>query len=67
MFDQLSSTLILCDLLFNNGKYVELLEVCGKNIEKNKEKAAQNSRFQNVMMIAACYKLVMNDFHYFFD
>lgn len=58
MFNQLSSTLILYDMLFNNAMYKELFQLNKKRMEQQQRKGMSSSRLQNYLMFAACYKLV---------
>jgi pentatricopeptide repeat domain-containing protein 2 len=56
-FDQLSSYQVLCDLLYNNGMYQEVLDV----FEIVKSRQVSGTRYpRNVLMLvfASCYKMV---------
>ncbi|XP_055310687.1 uncharacterized protein LOC129573760 [Sitodiplosis mosellana] len=61
LFDQLSCTLILCDMLFNNAMYKEILQVLQKKRSFLEKKGMIQSRFQNYVTFAACYKLNTKD------
>lgn len=54
MFNHLSCTLILCDMLFNNGMYGDVV----RTIQRRSEQGVNTNRFQNYILFAACYKLV---------
>lgn len=58
MFDKFSCKLILLDLLFNNGKYEEVIRVYNRMYEQQAEQGLGISRLQNVLMFGSCYKLV---------
>lgn len=51
LYDKLSSVLVLCDLLFENGRYDKVFEI-------SKSRLDMNSRYLFGMLFAACYKLV---------
>lgn len=62
MFSQLSCNIILCDLLFNNGMYREVVNVFQRRREEQLKKGMSTSRHQNCLFFAACFKLV-SDLH----
>lgn len=56
-FDQLATYQVLCDLLYNNAMYQEVIDV----FEIVKSKQVQGTKYpRNVLVIvfASCYKLV---------
>lgn len=55
MFRGRATVLILLDLLFNNGLYLEMLELHEKY---RRERDREPSNLHNVFTFAACYKLV---------
>lgn len=58
MFQQLSCIVILCDMLFNNGMYKEVVQVIQRRREELEKKGSSTSRHMNYLLFAACYKLV---------
>ncbi|XP_031620264.1 pentatricopeptide repeat-containing protein 2, mitochondrial-like [Contarinia nasturtii] len=61
MFNQHNSTIILCDLLFNNGMYKELIYVVENANAVNAKRGMKSSYLQNCITFAACYKLNTQD------
>ena len=58
LFDQLITYQILLDLLYENGKYQEMLEVF--DLVKSKQlQGAKYPRNAVVLVMAGCYKLVI--------
>lgn len=58
MFQQLSCVVILCDMLFNNGMYREVVQTIQRRREELEKKGSNTSRHMNYLLFAACYKLV---------
>lgn len=58
MFNQLSCTVVLCDMLFNNGMYRDLVRVIQRRQDDQSKKIKNRNRFQNYLLFGACYKLV---------
>lgn len=58
MFQQLSCCLILCDMLFNNGMYKDVVNVIQKRSDELEKTNMKTSIHMNYLFFAASYKLV---------
>jgi len=56
-FDQLSSYQILCDLLYNNQMYQEVLDVF-ETVKSRQTQGAKYPRNVVILVFASCYKMV---------
>ncbi|XP_031638981.1 pentatricopeptide repeat-containing protein 2, mitochondrial-like [Contarinia nasturtii] len=61
LFDDATSPIILCDLLFNNGMYNEVLRVVQRNEAMNEKRDMKTTRLLNCITFATCYKLNTQD------
>lgn len=58
MFQKLTCSLVLGDLLFENAMYRELLDDIQKRCDSQSKREKSTSRLVNYLTMAACYKLV---------
>ncbi|XP_031639795.1 pentatricopeptide repeat-containing protein 2, mitochondrial-like [Contarinia nasturtii] len=61
IFDEASSPIILCDLLFNNGMYNEVLRVVQRKKAMNEKRDMKTTHLLNCITFATCYKLNTQD------
>lgn len=57
-FAGFKSTILCLDLLYVNGKYNEILQIDSENREKLWSKRTNFTKFIDVLVFGACYKLV---------
>lgn len=57
-FGGFKSTLICLDLLYNNGNYDKIIQIDKHNRQTFGEKRTMFSKFIDVLVLGACYKLV---------
>lgn len=58
LFQQKSSTIILCDMLFNNGMYRDVVHLIQRQRDEQLSKDIGTHYFLNCLLFGACYKLV---------
>lgn len=50
--------MILCDMLFNNGMYQDVVHVIQRRRDELLKRGMSTNRNQNCLLFGACYKLV---------